>query len=62
VPYCQRPSSCHTAGDATGRDVLDGEAVELFENLGTHAKSFQSLEGETVLSCALHDCFGMFGP
>ena len=29
-------------GDATGQDYLDGSAVELFENLGIHAKSFQS--------------------
>ena len=26
-------------------DALDGVAVELFEDLGTHAKSFQSSEG-----------------
>ena len=45
-------------GDATGQDALDGEAVELFEDLGTHAKSFLSPEGEKVLSC----CLGMFGP
>ena len=40
------PSSCHTSQDA-----LDGAAVELFKDLGTHAKSFQSPEGEKVLSC-----------
>ena len=33
-----------------------------FEDLGTHAKSFQSPEGENVLSCPLHDCLGVFGP
>ena len=32
--------------DATSKDALDGEAVELFEDLRTHAKSFQSPEGE----------------
>jgi hypothetical protein len=40
-------------GDATGQDALDCAAVELFENLGTHAESFQSPEGEKVLSCPL---------
>ena len=34
------------SGDATGQDVLDGAAVELFEDLRTHGKSFQSPEGE----------------
>ena len=33
-------------GDATGQSALDGAAVELFEELRTHAKSFQSTEGE----------------
>ena len=42
--------------------ALDGAAVEPFEDLGTHAKSFQSPEGEKVLSCPLLDCLGMFGP
>ena len=27
-------------GEATGQDALDGAAVEPFEDLGTHAKSF----------------------
>ena len=49
-------------GDATGQDALDGAAVEPFEALGTIAKYFQSPEGEKVLLCPLHDCFGMFGP
>ena len=49
-------------GDATGQDALDGAAVELFEYLRTHAKSFQSPEGEKVLSCPLHNCLGVFGP
>jgi hypothetical protein len=49
-------------GDATGQDALDGTAVEHFEDLGTHVKSFQSPEGEKVLSCPLHDCLGVFGP
>jgi hypothetical protein len=26
-------------GDATGQEALDGAVVELFEDLGTHAKS-----------------------
>ena len=33
-------------GDETGQDGLDDAAVEPFENLGTHAKSFQSPEGK----------------
>jgi hypothetical protein len=32
-------------GDATDQDALDGVAVEHFENLRIHAKSFQSAEG-----------------
>ena len=48
-------------GDATGQEALDGAAVELFEDLGTHAKSLRSPEGEKLLSCLLHDCLGMFG-
>ena len=32
--------------DATGQDALDVSAVEPFEDLRTHAKSFQSPEGE----------------
>jgi hypothetical protein len=48
-------------GDATGQDALDGAAVELFEDLGTHAKSFQYPEMEKVLSCPLHNCLGVFG-
>jgi hypothetical protein len=34
-------------------DALEGAAVEPFEDLRTHAKSFQSPEGEYVLSCPL---------
>ena len=48
--------------DATGQDALDGAAVDLFEDLGTHAKSFQSPAMEKVLSCPFHDCLGVFGP
>ena len=33
-------------GDAPGQDALDGAAVELFEDLRIHAKSFQFPEGE----------------
>ena len=32
--------------DATSPDALDGAAVEPFEDLRTHAESFQSPEGE----------------
>ena len=55
MPYGQKPSSL-PGGDATSQDALDGAAVELFEDLGTHAKSFQSPEGEKVLSCSLYNC------
>jgi hypothetical protein len=48
-------------GDATGQVALDGAAVELSEDLGTHNKSFQSSEGENVLSCSLHEWLGVFG-
>ena len=47
-------------GDATGQDALIGAAVELFEDLGTHAKSFLSPGGENVL-CPLHKSI-VFGP
>ena len=51
-------------GDANGQDALDGADGELFEELGTHAKSFQAPEGKrscgalftTVLVCLHHDC------
>ena len=59
APCGQMPSSFH---DAIGQDALDGAAVELFEELGTHTKSFQSSKGEKVLSCPLHNCLGVFGP
>ena len=50
-------------GDATSAlNALNGSAVEPFEDLGTHAKSFQSQEWENVLSCPLHDCLGVFEP
>ena len=32
--------------DATRQDALDGAAIEPFEDLRIHAKSFQSPEGE----------------
>ena len=38
LPYQAVMKSCH--------DALDGAAVEPFEDLRTHAKSFQSPEGE----------------
>ena len=48
-------------GDANSQDALDGAAVKLLEDLGTHAKSFWSREGgEKVLSCPLHDCLDVF--
>jgi hypothetical protein len=34
------------SSDATSQDALDGAAEEPFEDLRTHAKSFQSPEGE----------------
>ena len=51
------PLSCLVVGDravaipgsnATRQDALDGAAVESFYDLRTHAKSFQSPEGEYV--------------
>ena len=48
--------------DATGQDALDGAGVELFEDLGTRAKSFQSPDGEKALLCPRHDFLGVFGP
>ena len=49
-------SSCDTAS----QDALNGAAVELFEYLTAHSKSFQPHEGEeafftTVLVCVNHD-------
>jgi hypothetical protein len=32
-------------GDATGQDALHDAAIKPFEDLGTHAKPFQSPEG-----------------
>jgi hypothetical protein len=43
-------------------DVLDGATVELFEDLGTYARSFQSPEGEKAWSCPFHSFLGVFGP
>ena len=40
-----------TGGDVTGQDALAGDAIDIFEDVGTHAKSFKSPEGEKVL-CA----------
>ena len=48
--------------EATCQDALAGAAVELFEVLGTHAKSFQPPEEGNVLSFFLHNCLGVFGP
>ena len=49
-------------GDANGQDAFDGAAVALFEDLGSHAKCFQSPEGENVSPCLLHNCLDVFGP
>jgi hypothetical protein len=49
-------------GDATGQDALDGAAVELFEDLGIHAKYFSSPDRENVLLCPLNNFLGVFGP
>ena len=46
--------------EATGQDAVNGAAVSPFEDLGTHAKSFQSPEREKVLLCPLHDCLGIY--
>jgi hypothetical protein len=47
-------------GDAKGQDALDAVAVEFFEDLGNHVKSFQFPEGEKALSCPLHNFLGVF--
>ena len=36
-------------GDAASEDALDGAAVEPFEDLRAHAKTFQPTEGEETL-------------
>ena len=41
-----RSEAEHLPYDATSQDALDGAAVEPFEDLRTHAKSFQSPDGE----------------
>ena len=48
--------------DATGQHALKGAAVEMFEDLWAHDKSFPAPEGEKVVSCPLHDGLGVFGP
>ena len=48
--------------DAISQDALDGAAIEPFDDLRTYAKSFQSPEGELVLSCLLHDWHVVLGP
>jgi hypothetical protein len=45
--------------DAASQDALNGAAVELYEDLRAHDKSFQSPGGEEALSCSLHDCVGV---
>ena len=50
------------SGDATHQDALIGAAVELFEDLRAHAKSFQPPEVEEPLLFPLYDWVGVFGP
>ena len=45
--------------DAASQDALNGAAVERFEDLRAHAKSFQPPEEEEALSCPLCDCVGV---
>jgi hypothetical protein len=54
----QLPSS----GVAASQDAVNGAAVELFEDLKTHAEYFQAPEGEEVLSYTLHSVVGMCRP
>ena len=49
MPCGQRLSSCHTRRWCSCKKKIG-------EDLRTHAKSFQSAEGELALSCPLHDC------
>ena len=49
-------------GRAVSIPGSDGAAVELFEDLRTHVKSFHPPEEEEAFSCPLHDCVGVFGP
>jgi hypothetical protein len=47
--YCladRGPAVAILGSDATRQDALGGAAVKPFEDLRTHAKSFQSTEGE----------------
>ena len=44
------------------QDAFNGAAVDIFENLRAHAKSFQPPDGEEALSCLLHNCVGVCGP
>ena len=37
-------------------------ALEHFDHLTAHAKSFYPPDGEEALSCLLHDCVIVFGP
>ena len=63
TPCSALRSAVATPGsDATDQDAIDGAAVERFEDLGTHAKSFQSPKGKKVSSCPLQDFLGVFGP
>ena len=43
---CRGQAVAIPGSDATCQDALDGAAGERFEELRTHAKSFQSPEGE----------------
>jgi hypothetical protein len=43
------------SSDAASQDARNSAAVEDFEDLRAHDKSFQPPEVEEVLSCPLHD-------
>ena len=47
---------------AASQDTLNGTAVERFEDLRAHAKSFQPPGEEETLSHHLHNCARVCGP
>ena len=50
------------SGDAASQEALNGAAVEIFEDLRVHAKTFQHPERGVVLSFRRHNCIGVLGP
>ena len=46
------------SSDAASQDAPNGAAVEPFEDLRAHSKTFQLPEGEEALLCLLHDYVG----